>query len=496
MRAGFLGNSPEEKISELIEKHYGFSPYKEQIKAGKALAKGKIVNQHTGEGKTISILIGALLLLNEGRKVYIVTANDYLSRRDYDDSKKLYEELGLSSVSFSEGTGGSEYAYKNADVIYATGHTLIFDYLRGIKANYDAVIIDEIDYILVECANHDFSVSTGDSKVKMPKDLFDTCLRLSEIFTFAEKTASTKVEDLLFDYNKQYDYVVDSVQNQISITTRGYEALEKMFGEETDNLLLIDILHAVLTVKHFYKKDRDYIIENGKLVIIDSASGRKSPNSSNELLIQTAIEEIEGLPLTDKDLLHNTCSYTVFFTLFKEMSGISGTTSYVPYDFIEIYGKETIKIKDHYKSRRQEFFEEYKTSDERLKRVKELVSAYKDPVLIITDSDKKSQDLYKALEDIDKRLLILDNNDLEDEEGILSEIKHEETVLISSKIVGRGTDIQVLNDWDELIVILPERMHSERAERRLNGSKSIRCSENRPRRRQSAAGSFFRSMPE
>lgn len=469
MKKDFLGNNPENKIAQLIEKHYGFMPYKEQLKAGAALSKEKIVNQHTGEGKTISILIGVLFLLNQGHKVYVVTANDYLSKRDYEDSKKLYEELGLVSVFFAEGIGGSTYAYKNADVIYATGHTLIFDYLRGIKADYDAVIIDEIDYILVECANHDFSVSTGDSKVSMPKELFDTCLRLSELFTYIEKTAKTKEEDLLFDYNKQYDYIVDKVLNQVSITTRGYLALEKMFGEETDNLLLIDILHATLTVKHFYRKNEDYIIEDGRLIIIDSASGRKSPNSSNELLIQTAIEEKEGLPLTDKDLLHNTCSYTVFFTLFKKLSGISGTTSFVPYDFMEIYGKETIKIKDHYKSRRQEFYEEYETDKERLKRVKELTKAYKDPVLIITDSDMESHELFRELMGIKERLFILDNNDLEDEEGILSQIQHENTILISSKIVGRGTDIKVLNDWDELIVIIPRRLYSERAERQAIG---------------------------
>lgn len=464
-----LDRLTKETISSIIETYYGFKPYPEQEKAGKALSEGKIVNQNTGEGKTISILIAALYLLKAGHKVFIVTSNDYLSQRDYTASKELFKALGIKTIYLEEGIGGTKYAYEKADVIYATGQTLIFDYLRGIEVEYDAVIIDEIDYILVECANHDFSVSAGETKISLPKEIFKICQELSESLVPIDKKADTKEEDILFDFNKQADYIIDYTKNSVSITSRGFELLEKMFGPATDNLLLIEALQATLIVKHFYIKNINYIVEDNKIVIIDNASGRKSPEASNETFIQTAIEQKEGVTITQKPLLHNTCSYTVFFTLFKHLSGISGTTAYVPYDFAEIYGKETKKIKDHFPSRRKLFVEEFETDVQRIKRINEIIQLSPNPVLIITDSDERSQQIAANLPEKEKTILVLDNYDLDKESELLEQCKSKDTVLISSQIVGRGTDITLPSEYDELIVILSTRLMSERAERQAIG---------------------------
>lgn len=456
--------------SSLITKHIGLEPYEEQLHAAIELTRGSIVNQNTGEGKTISILIAAIILANRGHKVFIVTSNDYLSKRDYQYSRPIFNELGRMSLFFSEGIGGTDDLYDTADVIYATGETLIFDYLRGIKAEYDFAIIDEVDYILVESAGHDFSVSDGKNLISLPYDVFEMCKSLAEYFSFAEKTESVPKEDVLFDYNYEYDYVIDRVSRSVSITERGYRKLESMYGPAEDNMMLIEAMLATLTVKHFYIRDSEYIVSGGKIEIIDASSGRVMPGGSNGEMIQTAIEVKEQVPLTGKALLSNTCSFTVFFTVFEKFAGISGTSSYVPYDFDTIYGKETVSIKDHFPNQRQEYYEYLKDDEERIERILELIEG-DGPFLLVGDSDARTKKLINAIErKTNKHVFTLENENIEQETEILESIKSKDAVLISSKIVGRGTDIVLPESYENgLTVILTIRYLSERAEKQIIG---------------------------
>lgn len=456
-----------EDISSLIFRYKKIRPYEEQFKAGLELSKGNIVNQSTGEGKTISILIATLFKLSEGRKVFIVTSNNYLSKRDYQYSKEILESIGASSCFIEHQGSVLEYG---CDVIYATGQTLIFDYLRGVKANYDFCIIDEVDYILVECAGHDFSVSDGDFNVKMPSDIFYMCSKLSNSLLPAYKTAASRQEDVLFDMNEAFDYVVDLERKMVSITTTGYEKLEKLFGRADRNLLLIEAMTATLLVKHFYNKDSEYIVKDRHIEIIDESNGRVMPGGSNDMFIQTAMEVKENLPITDKPLLCYSCAFPVFFTVFKDFSGISGTTSYVPYDFDVIYGKRIVKVKDHFPSKRvieSRWFGDKEKKDEFLK----TLITEPGPFLIITSSDANSRSLFEELKIYSKKkILLLDNYDLEKEEEILKASKKTSVVLISSKIVGRGTDITLDKKLEDgLKVVIYNRLLSKRAEKQAIG---------------------------
>ncbi len=244
-------------ISDILHHFLTIRPYKEQIKAAIKMYKGYAVEMATGEGKTLAILIAALFLTRENRKVYIVTSNDYLSKRDFDFSKEIFKALEIKSVVIPESVGGSEDVYEKNNIIYATGNTLIFDYLRGIKADRDFVIIDEIDYALIECANHDFSVADGSNNVIMPNEIFIQCFSIANIFSYSYKQESIKNIDYLFDLQNQNDFLVDSIKRTIEITERGYRKLNDIFGKcftssfSKSFLVLISIILSPLKIIYY-----------------------------------------------------------------------------------------------------------------------------------------------------------------------------------------------------------------------------------------------------
>lgn len=459
---------------EIIKKHTGLYPYDEQIQAAKYLYKGDIVDMKTGEGKTIACLLAMLMAARDGRKVYLATSNDYLSERDYEYSRPILEELGIKSVFLKASIGGEEETYKAANVIYATGETLIFDYLRGIKADYDFAIVDEIDYVLVECANHDFSVADehDDNKIEMPENIYRRCLSISNVLSYSIKKETTKKIDYLFDMQHEADVIVDHPKHIIEITTRGYEKLEKILGNNAKDTVFLETMQATLLAKFFYIRDVHYIVEGDNIVVINESNGRKSIGGSNDISIQTAIEIKENVQVTTKSLLHNTCSFPVFFSLFKTLTGVSGTAALVPYDFSVIFNKNVRKVKEHFPNKRKEIFEYIKTDDERITRIEEIISKGKGPFLVVSASDKRSKFLIDRFQKTmsEKTLLLLDNHTLSQEKEILENIKTQNAVLFSSKIVGRGTDISLPDSFEDgLIVILTERFFSERAERQIIG---------------------------
>ena len=460
-------------IIQLVKEHTGLTAYKEQKKAAKQIFKGNIVDMKTGEGKSLVVLISLLMAAREGRKVYVVTSNDYLSERDYNYSKPILEDLGIKSVFLKSSVGGSSDTYKSNQVIYATGSTLIFDYLRGIKADYDFVIIDEIDYILVECANHDFSVSDGsEGMVQMPVDIFRMCKKIADIMTYTVRKGTDKKEDYLFDMQYEYDVVINYTANNLGITTAGYEKLRRMMGKFSENPLFLEILIATLYVKYLYIRDKHYIVSNGEIIIINDSNGRISINGSNDICIQTAIEVKENVEITAKALLHNTCSFPVFFSIFRTLTGLSGTASYVPFDFSLIYGKEVKKIKEHFRNRRKEIYKYFKTDSERIEEIIRISESEHNPILIVTDSDSRTGKIAEILAErtTNKHIEVLDNRVLSEEEELLQGIKRTDAVLISGKIVGRGTDIDLPESFEEgLTVIVAQRFLSERAERQVIG---------------------------
>ena len=453
----------------MLRDYLGITPYPEQVKAAKLLYKQNIVDQKTGEGKTISILLAALFILRDHRKLYISTANEYLAKRDWKYSLNLLSDLGYESVFIPDSIGITEDEYKRGDIFYATGQALIFDYLRGVRVDYDFALLDEIDYTLVECAGNSFSVSDSSEEVFFPVNLYKMTKEIADRFEPSFTIGTTPKADILFDLQYQSDVIENPSEKKVSLTERGYNLLEELSSDFLQNPDFLEVLLATLTAKFLYHEGVDYIIEDDKLTIVDFHSGRKTPNSNYEVALHTAIEVKEGLDVKAKAVFSNTCSYTVFFSLFKSLSGISGTASYVPFDFNKLYAKNTVKVSEHIRNKREEIYEYLPTDEDRLKRIYEIAETCVTPLLIVTDSDKRSQLIASSLSTIEKRVILLDNYNLDQEQYLLDELKESDAVLISSKIVGRGTDITVSEKFGGLTLVLSIRFPSVRAERQIIG---------------------------
>ena len=461
-------NSVVNAVSDIVAHLTELNPYMEQIKAATELYKGKVVEMATGEGKTLAILFATLLACRDNRKVYIVTSNDYLSKRDYESAFPVLDYLDLKAVFFSEGEGGTEDGYKDADVIYATGNTLIFDYLRGVKSDRDFVIIDEIDYVLVEQANHDFSVADGKSNVEMPENIFRKCKAIAGVFAPVEMSEQTKKAEYLFDLQHEYDCIIDVIKSRVEMTNRGFNKMLNLSGHfdlTNERLYATEIMIATLYAKYILKRDVDYIVSNNEIVIIDSSSGRISPNGRNDVFVHTALEVKEDVPITAKAFLNSSCSFPVFFKTFKTLTGISGTASLAKLDLERIFEKDIVKVPPHLPCQRKEYYKYYENDEMRLLEIYNIVSASKFPVLIITDSDDRTMIVMNALKNrLKRKIEALDNRNLDDENGCLARLK-QGGVLVSSKIVGRGTDVSI----EGLVVVIAQRFLSRRAERQAIG---------------------------
>lgn len=453
----------------LIYEFVGINPYKEQIKAAVHLAKGDIVNQNTGEGKTISMLFASLLLLRNDRKTFLVTSNDYLSKRDWKYSYNLMNYLNFNSVFVQDSVGLEEYEYKKANIVYATGGALIFDYLRGIKVDYDIALIDEIDYILVESAGTSMSVSDGTSEMNCPVNVYKAILEILPHMKIIEINSSITSEEKLFDLQHEADAFYNPSLSEVDITYKGLNMIASIWGNK-NVFFFSSVLSAVIQAKYVLKKDINYTVKGKDICLTDLHSGRSSFHSSFGMQLQTAIEVAENLPVKVKDVFQNTCSLTVFFELFKDISGISGTASYVPYDFSILYGKNVIKINDHYPAQRimESFY--LKDFNEKIAKTLEIIKDTKGAVLIVTSSDLMSSKVHNAINDKleSRKVLLLDNFSIEYEDEMIAQAAKDGTVLISGKIVGRGTDIKS-ESIEGLTVILFERYMSERAERQVIG---------------------------
>ncbi len=456
---------------DLIEEVTGLRLYDEQINAAKSLYKENVVNLVTGGGKTLVIILAAMLFLRDNRKVYVISTNDYLVKRDFKYARGIYKALNKKPCLILGPHGAAEDLYELSDIIYIYSQTLVFDYLRGIEPNYDVALVDEIDYVLVESASNTFAVATGGHNIIPPEEVYRAAYEFCTMLLPVKRTNASKMEVELFDMQYEADVILDIPYSYASLTQRGYEKLNTLIPGITENRLFMEAVRSCLQAIFFLERDIDYFIKDGEILLIDQNSGRVGIDCYYDICVQTALEIKEDLPIRGKFLLENSISYSVFFSLFKTVTGISGTASYVPYDFGNLLGKAVKTQSPHFKVNRKEYYEYFKCDADRIERIKDLLSEYTAPILIATGSDKRSRKVYKCILGFEgKEVYILDNTTLENEAKLLEKLKTKNTVLISNKIVGRGVDIVVSeNAKTGLVVILAERLGSTRAEKQLIG---------------------------
>lgn len=430
------------EVDSILHKERNIHLYKSQIKAINKLLTFGGVEVCTGEGKTLVIATSSIILLKQKKKekIYIVTINDYLAKRDYEETLFLFENFNLKSCVNNKDNINE---ILNSDVIYTSTNNLMFLYLNSILSNeymlnLDTVIIDEADYTLIDCANTGCTISKGEN-LSFLKEIskFKMCNSLIKSLTGTTYSSSS---------DSNYDFFIDILNENVFFTEFGIEHINKLIRKDiTTDIELYGILLSVLKAKYIYIKDIDYIVSD-EIIWIDNNNKRLMKNCKKDINIQIALELKENIKISSKGLEEINLSYQVFFDLFKDKYFLSGTLLEVKDELKEIYGVSVKKIKSNFKSNIKInktciFREEEDFKYKLLEKIKE-VSPY--PIIIFEENDIKAKKIYKLLEDNNiKSNLLLTCNYEDDELRLIQDAGSLNNILITTPLCSRGVDIKI-----------------------------------------------------
>ena len=468
-------------VKEAFFRVYKITPYEEQYTCALGMYNNFITEMKSGEGKSIAAIITSILFSLD-KKVHVITVNDYLAERDYKKAKDIYELFGLIvDINFREKPDKS--SLYSCDIVYSSSMELIFDYLRNELAQQnerfsfpmEAVIIDEIDFVLLDNANSNFSVSTG-LGYKPQEDIFYIA---KEICSLLKGTEVDKTEYSFEETEPDTHYVYCYANNSVYLTQLGTSFLEKFLKvnyAQLKNLKLYKIIINTLEAKLFYANGRDYIVSSDKIILINRVNGRVMPNSQLEDDLHTAIEVKEGVSISEKPLLCNSLSYQLFFSKYGIMTGMSGTIYDASKEFENIFLVPTIVIPTHKENKRVDSLDMYfKTNSEKYNYLINYLKSQRkknQPILIITSSEEESFELQKLLKDNGIISNLLNNQSSYNEVRIILNAGIHNAITVSTNMSGRGTDI-VLDDEAKqaggLLVIALNRYTSKRIDNQVRG---------------------------
>lgn len=444
-------------------------PFPVQIMGAAVLHEGNIAEMKTGEGKTLAATMPAYLNALTGKGVHIITVNDYLASRDSRWMGQIYEFLGLSVGLNVHGMNPAEKrAAYNADITYGTNNEFGFDYLRDnmVKSRDNLVmrelnyaIIDEVDSILIDEARTPLIIS-GSSK--------DSSRLYSQADQFVARL------------RKETDYTIEEKDRTISLTEEGTAKTEKYFNIENlsdlSNIALRHHVNQALKARYIMKKDVDYVVREGEVIIVDEFTGRLMPGRRYNEGLHQAIEAKEKVKVAGESVTMATITFQNFFRLYNKISGMTGTAKTEEREFESIYGMKVICIPTNKPMIRQDLNDQvYKTEKAKFNAVIEEIKkrhATGQPLLVGTISIEKSEVLSKMLkrEGIVHNVLNAKNHEKEAE--IVAQAGQRDTVTISTNMAGRGTDI-VLGEGvarlGGLHIIGTERHESRRIDNQLRG---------------------------
>ena len=430
---------------EASKRTLGLRPFDVQMIGAQVLHKGMIAEMKTGEGKTLVAAIAVYLNALAGKGVHVVTVNDYLARRDAEWMGKIYKFLGLTVGIIVNGLTDSQRREQYAcDVTYATNNELGFDYLRDnmkfyaselVMRPFNYAIVDEVDSILIDEARTPLIISGA-----------------------AEDSADLYVKvDAVIPHLVKEDYEIDEKQRTITLTEAGNEHIERLLMSagllQTENLYDIQniaIVHHVnqaLKAHHLFKRDVEYIVKDGKIVIIDEFTGRMMEGRRYSDGLHQAIEAKEHVKVQTENQTLASITFQNFFRMYKKLSGMTGTAETEAQELSEIYKVETIVIPTNVPVARQDLDDEvYRTADEKYDAIIKLIQecqARKQPVLVGTVSIEKSEHVSSLLKKcgISHNVLNARYHDIEAE--IIAEAGMPGAVTIATNMAGRGTDIKL-----------------------------------------------------
>ena len=449
-------------IREAADRVLGLRPYPVQLIGGIVLHQGRIAEMKTGEGKTLVAILPCYLNALTGRGVHVVTVNDYLAKYQSEWMGKVYKYMGLTIGLVIPGMTPAErrVAYA-ADITYCTNNELGFDYLRDNMAIYKTelvqrghafAIVDEVDSILIDEARTPLIISgrgEDSSKLYEMADYFVSTLRC-QVFA---KTEDKEVHD---DYD--CDYFVDEKSRTVSLTATGIAKAERYFGVENladpENTTLSHHINQAMKARGLMKKDIDYVVKDGQIIIVDEFTGRLMYGRRYNEGLHQAIEAKEGVTVAGESKTLATITFQNFFRLYDKLSGMTGTALTEEEEFAAIYALDVVEIPTNKPVIRKDQSDVvYKTEMGKFRAIIAQVKACHakgQPVLVGTVSIEKSEILSKLLKREGIPHNVLNAKHHEQEAQIVAQAGKYGAVTIATNMAGRGTDIMLGGNADFL----------------------------------------------
>lgn len=444
-------------VREAAYRVLGKKPFPVQIIGAIVLHQGRIAEMKTGEGKTLVACVAAYLNALPGKGVHVVTVNDYLAKTQSDEMGKVLRFLGLTVGCILHGLNNDQRrAAYNCDVTYGTNNELGFDYLRDnmviykkdkVQREHNFAVVDEVDSILIDEARTPLIISGKGDKSTALYGVVDKFAKTLTAATVVEMDDKQDQEEI----NKNADYIVDEKSKTATITRRGVKKAEEYFAVDNlmdpENMTLLHHVNQALKANGVMRKDIDYIVEDGEVVIIDEFTGRKMLGRRFNDGLHQAIEAKEGVKVAQESKTLATITFQNYFRLYTKLSGMTGTAMTEEDEFREIYKLDVIAIPTNRPVQRIDHTDLiYRTEKGKYKAIIEQIAECHEkgqPVLVGTISIEKSELLSSMLKRKGIKHEVLNAKYHAKEAEIVAQAGKLGAVTIATNMAGRGTDIML-----------------------------------------------------
>lgn len=447
----------------------GEKPFHVQILGGLAIHYGNIAEMKTGEGKTLTTILPAYLNALGGKGVHVVTTNEYLSSRNAQWMRPIYDLLGVSvGINLRELSPKEKQEAYNADITYSTNNEVGFDYLRDnmvvrredrVQRGLNFCIIDEVDSILIDEARTPLIISGGQ---------FNT----NNLYVEADRVAKRLKEE--------EDYTIDLKTKSVSLTAEGSKKVEKFLNitnlYDLDNTNLVHHINQALKANYGFKKDIDYVVDNDAIIIVDPFTGRLMHGRQYSEGLHQAIEAKEGVTINTETKTMATITFQNLFRMYNKLSGMTGTAKTEEEEFRNIYNMYVIRIPTNKPVIREDLPDlVYSGENGKYKAIINVVKeihAKHEPILIGTISVESNEKLSKLLTKNGLKHEVLNAKNHEREAEIIAHAGEKDAITLATNMAGRGTDIKLgegVREIGGLYVIGTERHESRRIDNQLRG---------------------------
>ncbi|MAK12158.1 MAG: preprotein translocase subunit SecA [Candidatus Pelagibacter sp.] len=432
-------------VREASKRTIGQRHYDVQLMGGIILHQGKIAEMKTGEGKTLVATLSAFLNALSGKGVHIITVNDYLAKRDAEWMGKIYKFLGLTVGCLTSETPDDERKkIYESDIVYGTNNEFAFDYLRDnmklsleemVQREFKYCIVDEVDSILIDEARTPLIIS---GPVEESSTEYFLCNKIIN-----------ELNDKL--------YKIDEKDRNVTLNDQGIDEVEKKLKEinllkgenfyDPRNLSLVHHINQSLKANVLFQRDKDYIIKDNSIQIIDEFTGRVLDGRRYSDGLHQAIEAKEGVPIQNENQTFASTTYQNYFRLYEKLSGMTGTAMTEASEFFDIYKLDVVDIPTNVNVEREDLNDQiYRTEKEKITAIIDNIKKSNQngqPILVGTTSIEKSEELSRCLKENHIAHNVLNAKHHEKEASIIAQAGRLSSVTIATNMAGRGTDIQL-----------------------------------------------------